>query len=57
MHLEEFGLLLIEQPFRPRALAAHARLQRRVSTPICLDESIDDLDDLDTALALGQCRA
>ncbi|MGW6282728.1 o-succinylbenzoate synthase [Kribbella sp. NPDC055071] len=51
--LDEFGLAMIEQPFAPRDLLAHARLQRSISTPVCLDESIETLDDLETALSLG----
>lgn len=54
--LDAHGLLLIEQPFAPGALAAHARLQAQVTTPVCLDESIDDLDQLDTAITLGAGR-
>ncbi|HEY4571943.1 MAG TPA: o-succinylbenzoate synthase [Kribbella sp.] len=50
--LDEFGLTMIEQPFAPRDLLAHARLQRELVTPICLDESIETLDDLETALEL-----
>lgn len=51
--LDGFGLLLVEQPFAPGALAAHARLAASIGTPVCLDESIDDLDQLDSAIALG----
>ncbi|SNY53293.1 o-succinylbenzoate synthase [Paractinoplanes atraurantiacus] len=54
--LDGFGLLMIEQPYAPRALAALADLQQRLSTPVCLDESIEELDDLDTALRLGSGR-
>jgi O-succinylbenzoate synthase len=54
--LDRFGLTMIEQPYAPGALAAHARLQRRVQTAICLDESVDDLDRLDTALEIGAGR-
>lgn len=54
--LDDAGLLMIEQPFSPGALAAHARLQARLRTPLCLDESVDDLDHLDTAATLGACR-
>jgi O-succinylbenzoate synthase len=50
--LDEFGLTMIEQPFAPRDLLAHARLQRTIATPICLDESIETLDDLETALSV-----
>ncbi|MQA94773.1 MAG: o-succinylbenzoate synthase [Streptosporangiales bacterium] len=54
--LDHYGLLLIEQPFAPGALAAHARLQSRISTPVCLDESIDDVEQLDSAVQLGAGR-
>jgi O-succinylbenzoate synthase len=50
--LDEFGLTMIEQPFAPRDLLTHARLQRTIETPVCLDESIETVDDLETALAL-----
>jgi O-succinylbenzoate synthase len=38
--LDAFGLAMIEQPFPPYDLWDHARLQRELKTPICLDESI-----------------
>jgi O-succinylbenzoate synthase len=54
--LDSLGLLMIEQPFAPRALVAHATLQSELTTPICLDESIEEIDDLLTALRLGAGR-
>jgi len=54
--LDAFGLTMIEQPFGPRNLLAHARLQQQVATPICLDESIETLDDLETALSVGALK-
>ena len=54
--LDDEGLVMIEQPYAPRALAAHARLQARIATPVCLDESVVTLDDLDTALYLKAGR-
>ncbi len=41
--LDAFGLLMIEQPFAPYDLWDHAKLQRELRTPICLDESIVSL--------------
>ena len=38
--LDEFNLLLIEQPFVEEDIAGHAALAATMSTPICLDESI-----------------
>src|SRR5690606_21871270 len=40
MRLDEFGLLMIEQPLGQEDLVRHARLQQRLRTPICLDECI-----------------
>lgn len=50
--LDNYSLSMIEQPFAAHDLLAHARLQERISTPVCLDESIDDLDQLHTAIEL-----
>lgn len=54
--LDGQGLTMIEQPFAPRNLLAHAALQRDISTPVCLDESIDTLEDLRTAVVLGALK-
>ncbi|ANY09450.1 o-succinylbenzoate synthase [Pseudonocardia sp. HH130630-07] len=51
--LDGAGLLMIEQPFAPRDLLGSAALARRTATPICLDESIETVEDLRTADALG----
>ena len=50
--LDPFRLTMIEQPFAPRNFLDHARLTAELQTPVCLDESIESLDDLRTALAL-----
>lgn len=54
--LDEFGLLMIEQPLAADDLVDHARLQPLLQTPICLDESIRSYDDARKALDLGSCR-
>ncbi|WP_053360369.1 o-succinylbenzoate synthase [Bacillus sp. FJAT-27251] len=54
--LEEFGLLMIEQPLAHDDIIDHAKLQRQLSTPICLDESICGLEDARRAVELGSCR-
>lgn len=54
--LDAHRLTMIEQPYAPRDFVAHARLQARLSTPICLDESIVDVADLQTALTLDAGR-
>jgi o-succinylbenzoate synthase len=53
----DLGLVAIEQPYAPDDLVGHARLARQIDVPVCLDESIGSLGDLDTALALGACGA
>ncbi len=51
--LDEFDLLLIEQPLPPDDLRGHAALAQRLRTPVCLDESIHSARDAATAIALG----
>jgi O-succinylbenzoate synthase len=41
--LDAFHLLMIEQPLHRDDLVRHAKLQARLKTPICLDESITDV--------------
>jgi O-succinylbenzoate synthase len=54
--LDEFGLMMLEQPLAHDDLVEHAELQRRLSTPICLDESVPSLAAARAALALGSGR-
>jgi O-succinylbenzoate synthase len=54
--LERFALLMIEQPLAYDDLVDHARLQRELATPLCLDESIVSLNAARAALALQSCR-
>ncbi|WP_159500675.1 o-succinylbenzoate synthase [Microbacterium sp. 18062] len=51
--LDDFGLLLIEQPLREDDLVDHAALARLLRTPLCLDESITSAKAAADALALG----
>jgi O-succinylbenzoate synthase len=54
--LDAFALLMIEQPLGPDDLVRHATLQRRLATPICLDESITGLERAEDMLTLGSGR-
>jgi o-succinylbenzoate synthase len=54
--LDRFSLTMIEQPLGWDDIVDHASLQRRLSTPLCLDESIRSGDDARRALDLGACR-
>jgi len=56
IELDQFGLMMIEQPLAWDDLHRHAQLQRRLSTPLCLDESITSLDRAEDMLALGSGR-
>ncbi|PRX97162.1 enolase C-terminal domain-like protein [Allonocardiopsis opalescens] len=55
--LDDYGLEQLRQPFAPGALVAHARLQRRLRTPVGLDLSVTGTDQLDTAIELEAARA
>jgi O-succinylbenzoate synthase len=54
--LDQFGLLLIEQPLHHEDMVDHARLQRQLRTPICLDESIHSPEHARWALDIQACR-
>jgi O-succinylbenzoate synthase len=54
--LDQFGLLMLEQPLAWDDLIHHAELQRRLVTPICLDESITGIDRARHMVALGSGR-
>ena len=54
--LDEYDLLMIEQPLSAGDLLDHAKLQRKLKTPICLDESITSLRDASHALEMDACR-
>jgi o-succinylbenzoate synthase len=54
--LDAFDLMMIEQPLDYDDILDHAALQRRLKTPICLDESIKSLNAAREALSLGACR-
>jgi o-succinylbenzoate synthase len=54
--LDEFNLLMIEQPLAVDDIVDHAKLQAQISTPICLDESIITYDDARKAIELESCK-
>ena len=56
LELDRYDLLMIEQPLEAGDLVDHAKLQRQLKTPICLDESITCLRDARHALELGSCK-
>jgi O-succinylbenzoate synthase len=54
--LDAFNLIMIEQPLSRDDLLRHAELQRRLTTPLCLDESITSVDRAEDMIALGAGR-
>ncbi|WNS73727.1 o-succinylbenzoate synthase [Bacillus sp. DTU_2020_1000418_1_SI_GHA_SEK_038] len=54
--LDEFDLMMIEQPLASDDIIDHATLQKQISTPVCLDESIHSYEDTRKAIELGSCK-
>ncbi|MBM7704404.1 o-succinylbenzoate synthase [Metabacillus iocasae] len=54
--LDEFNLTMIEQPLDYDDIIDHAKLQAKLRTPICLDESIYTVEDARKAIELGSCK-
>ncbi|MFC1619553.1 o-succinylbenzoate synthase [Candidatus Neomarinimicrobiota bacterium] len=54
--MDNYHLLLIEQPLGYDDIYEHALLQQDLATSICLDESIHSAGDAHAALALKSCR-
>jgi len=54
--LDPYHLAMIEQPLAHDDLLDHAALQREISTPVCLDESIVSLARVKQAIQIGSCR-
>ncbi|MDY6874923.1 MAG: o-succinylbenzoate synthase [Chloroflexota bacterium] len=54
--LDEFDLMMIEQPLAYDDIYEHSLLQRRLCTPLCLDESIHTPAHAQAALELDSCR-
>jgi o-succinylbenzoate synthase len=54
--LDEFHLMMIEQPLAHDDIIDHAELQAALDTPICLDECIRSAHHAKQAIALGACR-
>ena len=54
--LDEFNLMMIEQPLEYDDIYFHSLVQKELKTPICLDESIKNLNDAEAAIKLNSCR-
>ncbi|ATO27846.1 o-succinylbenzoate synthase [Bacillus atrophaeus] len=54
--LDDFHLMMIEQPLQADDIVDHRHLQKHLKTAICLDESICSTDDARRAIELGSCK-
>jgi len=54
--LDPFALMMIEQPLGWDDIYSHAKLQKQLETPICLDECIHDYSHAVAAIEIGACK-
>lgn len=54
--LDEFGLMMIEQPLAHDDIIDHSKLQAQLQTPICLDECIRSAHHAEQAIAMEACH-
>ena len=54
--LEDLNLAMIEQPLSHDDVYRHSQLQKQITTPVCLDESITSVDRAALAIELQSCR-
>jgi O-succinylbenzoate synthase len=54
-NLDQYGLMMIEQPLGDTDIIDHASLQVKLKTPLCLDESILSAEDARKAIEIGAC--
>jgi O-succinylbenzoate synthase len=54
--LDNYNLIMIEQPLADDDIIDHSILQKQIKTPICLDESILSVEDARKAIYLGACK-
>jgi O-succinylbenzoate synthase len=54
--MDEFNLMMFEQPLAHDDMLDHAKLQREIKTPICLDESIHSPEDARKAIETRACK-
>ncbi len=54
--LDEFNLMMLEQPLAYDDMFDHAELQKQIKTPVCLDESVKTPADAAHAIALRSCK-
>jgi len=55
--LDDFDLMMVEQPLPKKDLEGHAELQALLQTPVCLDESAEDISTVRKAIAMKSARS
>ncbi len=53
---DRFNLTMIEQPLAEDDIIDHGTLAKLIKTPICMDESIESVDDARKAIQIGACK-
>jgi o-succinylbenzoate synthase len=53
--MDEFNLMMFEQPLSHDDMLDHAKLQKEIRTPVCLDESVKSPEDARKAIELNAC--
>ncbi len=54
--MDEFDLMMFEQPLTHSDIFDHAKLQKEIKTPVCLDESIRSPADARQAIEMKACK-
>jgi O-succinylbenzoate synthase len=54
--MDQFDVMMFEQPLHHEDIIDHAELQKQIRTPICLDESIHSAQDARKAIKIGACK-
>ncbi|MFN7924635.1 MAG: o-succinylbenzoate synthase [Bryobacteraceae bacterium] len=54
--LDEFYLMMIEQPLDHDEIFDHVQLQAKLQTPICLDECLRSAHQAEQAIRMGACK-
>ena len=54
--MDEFDLMMFEQPLAHDDIFDHAKLQKEIKTPICLDESIHSPENARKAIEFDACK-
>jgi O-succinylbenzoate synthase len=54
--MDQYGLMMFEQPLGYDDIIDHAELQKQIETPICLDESIRSAAGARKAIKIGACK-